>query len=85
VDSVTQKPIFRPLIGMDKTEIIEQSINIGTYSISILPDQDCCTLFVPKHPVTRSNEGQIQPIEADLDVERLVALAMGNLEIKDYD
>ena len=85
VDSVTEKPIFRPLIGMDKTEIIQQAINIGTYPISILPDQDCCTLFVPKHPVTRSNEAQIKPIEADLDVESLVHLAMNNLEIRDYD
>lgn len=52
-NSVVQIPVFRPLIGMDKQEIMEKAMKIGTYETSILPYEDCCTVFVPKHPVTR--------------------------------
>jgi tRNA uracil 4-sulfurtransferase len=65
-------PVLRPLIGTDKEEIIREARAIGTYEISIEPDQDCCTLFVPKHPETRADAGSIQAAEARLDVARLV-------------
>lgn len=85
VDSVASRPVFRPLIGMDKTEIIAQAEKTGTFPISILPDQDCCTLFVPKHPVTRSTEAEVAPLEAALDVEALVEMAVNAVEVRDFD
>jgi len=66
-------PILRPLIGTDKQEIIREAKAIGTYEISIEPDQDCCTLFVPRHPDTRASAEAIAEAEARLDVPRLVA------------
>lgn len=74
--AVAEVPIFRPLIGDDKEDIIRLAREIGTYEISILPDQDCCTLFVPKHPETGANRNQIAKAEALLEVERLVAAAL---------
>lgn len=70
-------PILRPLIGMDKEEIIREARAIGTYDISIEPDQDCCTLFVPPHPETRASVAAVVRAEARLDVERLVAAGAG--------
>jgi thiamine biosynthesis protein ThiI len=65
-------PILRPLIGMDKEEIIREAKAIGTYEISIEPDQDCCTLFVPQHPETRTSVEAVARAEARLEVARLV-------------
>jgi len=69
---VVGMPILRPLIGTDKEEIIREARAIGTYEISIEPDQDCCTLFVPKHPETRASREAVEAAEARLDVARLV-------------
>jgi thiamine biosynthesis protein ThiI len=66
-------PLLRPLVGSDKEEIIREARAIGTYEISIEPDQDCCTLFVPKHPETRAGAAAVAAAEAGLDVDRLVA------------
>jgi thiamine biosynthesis protein ThiI len=66
-------PILRPLIGMDKEEIIREAKAIGTYEISIEPDEDCCTLFVPRHPETRAGPAALVSAESRLDVARLVA------------
>ena len=52
-------PVLRPLIGMDKDEITAEAQRLGTYPISIIPDQDCCTLFTPRHPVTRARRGDV--------------------------
>jgi thiamine biosynthesis protein ThiI len=65
-------PIFRPLIGDDKEEIMRVARLLGTYDISIQPDQDCCSLFVPRHPETMSSLEQAQRAEHELDVARLV-------------
>jgi thiamine biosynthesis protein ThiI len=73
---VVGMPILRPLIGTDKEEIIREARAIGTYEISIEPDQDCCTLFVPKHPETRADAGAILAAEGRLDVGRLVEVGM---------
>ena len=64
--------VLRPLVGMDKAEIIAQAERIGTFPISILPDQDCCTLFVPRHPTTHATEAEVAAAEAQLDVAALV-------------
>ena len=73
IDEVAAMPILRPLIGMDKLEITEEGRGLGTFEISIEPDADCCTLFVPSHPATRMSEDEILTVEARLDVPGLVA------------
>ena len=71
-DAVSTIPVFRPLIGMDKQEIIEISEKIGTFATSILPYEDCCTVFTPKHPRTRPTLEMIEEAEKALDIEELV-------------
>jgi thiamine biosynthesis protein ThiI len=73
-------PILRPLIGMDKQEITTQAERLGTYPISIQPDQDCCQLFVPRHPATRMSVEDAIAAEAAVDVERLTAVAVAGIE-----
>ena len=72
-------PVLRPLIGMDKGEIIDQAIRIGTYDISIIPDQDCCQLFIPRTPAVRTIIREIERVEKKLDVERLISMALNNV------
>ena len=76
VDEVATLPVLRPLIGMDKLEITREAERLGTFEISIEPDADCCTLFVPPHPATRVSAEEIAAAEARLDVERLVAMGV---------
>ena len=73
IGEVAELPLLRPLIGMDKIEITEQARALGTYEISIEPDADCCTLFVPKHPDTRMSREEVARVESRLDLERLIA------------
>jgi len=72
IDEVAALPILRPLIGMDKLEIVADARRLGTFEISIEPDQDCCTLFVPAHPATRLGADEVAALETRLDVGRLV-------------
>jgi thiamine biosynthesis protein ThiI len=72
IDAVAAGPILRPLIGMDKLEITAEAQRLATFEISIEPDADCCTLFVPKHPATRMRVAEAEAAEARLDVARLV-------------
>lgn len=74
-------PVFRPLIGMDKTEIMDVARNIDTYDTSILPYEDCCTIFLPKNPVIRPKLETVLKAEAKLDVETLIASCIENQEI----
>jgi tRNA uracil 4-sulfurtransferase len=74
-------PILRPLIGDDKLEIVGVARRIGTYDISIQPDQDCCSLFVPKHPATKSDIREIEAAEARLQVDEVMNLALQSSEI----
>jgi tRNA uracil 4-sulfurtransferase len=73
IDEAAGIPILRPLIGMDKLEITDQARRLGTFEISIEPDADCCTLFVPKHPATRMSEHEVSTVESRLEIPRLVA------------
>ena len=73
IDAAASLPILRPLIGMDKIEITAQAQALGTFEISIEPDADCCTLFVPRHPGTRIGLEEAAAVEHRLDVEALVA------------
>ena len=82
--SVTM-PVFRPLIAMDKTEIIEIAQKIGTFETSILPEEDCCTVFSPKKPVTKPKLDRIEKSESALDVEGLIQDAINNIEVEDIE
>ena len=73
--------VLRPLCGFEKNEIIARSKAMGAYDISILPYEDCCTVFLPKHPVTKPKLSDVEAEEAKLDVEALVDEALGTLEI----
>ena len=82
-DAAQDLPILRPLIGMDKTEIIETSRHIGTYETSILPYEDCCTIFVAKHPVTKPNLKRIEMSETKLSekIDEMVKTAIETREV----
>lgn len=79
-NSVVTIPVFRPLIGFDKDEIIEISQKIGAFETSILPYEDCCTVFLPKKPVTKPRLSAVEKVESALDVDRLVENALNNIE-----
>ena len=74
-------PVLSPLIGMDKQEIIEESRRINTFDISIIPDEDCCSLFVPKHPATRSTPEEMVYLESKLSVDDIVEAALEAIEV----
>ena len=80
-DSVVSMPVFRPLIGMDKIEIMDRAQEIGTYEKSIEPYEDCCTVFLPKHPATKPRLEKILESESRLDIETLVNNAIASQEI----
>ncbi len=74
-------PILRPLVGMDKNEIIVEARKLGTFETSILPDEDCCTLFTPPHPETHARQKEVDESEARLDVDRMVNDAIAQTEV----
>ncbi len=80
IEAIADIPILRPLIGEDKSEIIEKAQRIGTFDVSTRPHQDCCSLFVPKHPATRASLTDLADAESGLDIEALVEEALNNLE-----
>ncbi|WFE13192.1 tRNA 4-thiouridine(8) synthase ThiI [Bacillus atrophaeus] len=80
INAVTSTPILRPLIGMDKTEIIEKSREIGTYDTSIQPFEDCCTIFTPPSPKTRPKKEKIEHFESFVDFEPLIQEAVEQIE-----
>ena len=77
---VHELPILRPLVGFDKTEFVERAREIGTFETSILPYEDCCTVFLPKHPLIRPDLAKVAEQEKKLDVEALVAEALASEE-----
>lgn len=81
-DAVVGMPVFRPLIGLDKDEIIKVSRKIDTFDISIEPYEDCCTVFTPKHPKTKPQISVLENAEKALDVEALIDRAIENTTIK---
>jgi thiamine biosynthesis protein ThiI len=85
VSSVAALPIFRPLIGFDKEEITAEAIAIGSYPISIIPDQDCCTLFTPRNPLTRARLAHVEAAETALPIEALVDRAVADAVVEDFN
>ena len=79
-DEVCTMPVLRPLIGMDKEEIIAISKKIDAFETSILPYEDCCTVFTPKHPHTKPKPGQCEAAEKGLDIEPLIERAIAGIE-----
>ena len=75
INGVVDMPVLRPLVGLDKDEIILEAQRLGTYPISIIPDQDCCTLFTPRHPATRARAHEVAAAEEALPIEEIVRQA----------
>lgn len=84
IEAAATMPVFRPLIGMDKEEITAEAIRLGTYPISIVPDEDCCTLFTPRHPVTRARLDDVEKAEAAVPIADMVAQAAGQAEVRQF-
>lgn len=84
VEEAAQLPILRPLIGMDKIEITEQAQRIGTFETSIEPDQDCCKLFVPPHPSTKTSLDHIRKVERGLEIDTLVKQGLERVELAEF-
>jgi thiamine biosynthesis protein ThiI len=84
IGEVAALPLFRPLIGMDKDEITAEAQRLGTYPISIIPDQDCCTLFTPRHPATRARRDDVDRAEANLPIDEIVAQAADAAAVEHY-
>jgi thiamine biosynthesis protein ThiI len=84
INSVVTMPVLRPLIGMDKDEIVAEAERLGSYPISIIPDQDCCTLFTPRHPATRARAIDVERAEASLNIEEIVERAVTAAEVEDF-
>ena len=78
--AVVDLPIFMPLVGMDKEDIVSIARKIGTLDTSILPYEDCCTVFTPKHPKTKPTLSQVLNAEKDLDREALIEEALATVE-----
>ncbi len=85
IDEAATMPILRPLIGMDKLEITGEARRLGTFDISIEPDADCCTLFVPKHPATRMSEHEVGAVEARLEIPRLVTAGCDGASVEAFE
>lgn len=84
IATVTDLPVLRPLVGMDKEEIVAQAERIGSFEISIVPDQDCCQLFTPKHPATRATLEAVEEAERRLPIEELVTRAAEEAEQEQF-
>ena len=84
VEAAAELPLLRPLIGMDKIEITEQAQQIGSFTTSIEPDQDCCKLFVPLHPSTRTKPDDILRIERGLEISTFVKQGVEKAELSTF-
>lgn len=84
-DAVCRMPVFRPLVGMDKTEIIEIARKIDTFDISTLPYEDCCTVFTPRHPKVRPSLADVEKAQNSFDFEPLIQKAVENTEMKTFN
>jgi thiamine biosynthesis protein ThiI len=85
IEEAVGMPVLRPLIGCDKEEIVQQARALETYDISVIPDQDCCRLFIPQHPATVSRLEEVQAVEAGLEIERLVQKGLDRMEVRTFE
>ncbi len=84
IGASTTMEILRPLIGMDKDEIVASAERLGTFPISIIPDQDCCQLFTPRHPATRVGLAEIEEVEHRLPLEEMIGRAVAATSVEDF-
>jgi thiamine biosynthesis protein ThiI len=84
IAEATTLEVLRPLVGMDKDEITREAERIGTFPISIIPDQDCCTLFTPRHPATRARATDVARAEQALAIEEMVSAAVASVAVEDF-
>jgi len=84
IDTVTSMPVLRPLVGMDKEEITAEAVRLGTYPVSIIPDQDCCTLFTPKHPATKAKRHDVERAEEGLPIDEIVQQAVSAAVVEHF-
>lgn len=84
IEKASALPILRPLVGMDKQEIIDQAKRIGTFETSTIPDQDCCQLFIPRHPATKARLTDVEEAESRLDLPALVELGAEKAEVEEF-
>jgi thiamine biosynthesis protein ThiI len=84
INRVVTMPVLRPLVGMDKDEITAEAQRLGTFPISIIPDQDCCTLFTPRHPATKARRFDVERAEASLPIEEIVNRAVAAATIEEF-
>ena len=84
IAAATTMEVFRPLIGMDKDEIVASAKQLGTFPISIIPDQDCCQLFTPRHPATRVGRDEIEQAERVLPLDEMVDAAIAAASVEDF-
>jgi thiamine biosynthesis protein ThiI len=84
IDRVVSMPVLRPLVALDKDEITAEAQRLGTYPISIIPDQDCCTLFTPKHPATKARPADLERAEATLPIDDIVREAAASAVVEDF-
>ncbi len=84
IADATSMEVLRPLVGMDKDEIMAEADRLGTFRISIIPDQDCCQLFTPRHPATRARLPDVAAAEANLPIDELIGAAVAAVEIEDF-
>ena len=85
INSVVTMPVLRPLVAMDKDEITAEAQRLGTYPISVIPDQDCCTLFTPRHPATKARRSDIERAEAALAIDEIVRQAVEAAAVEDFE
>lgn len=85
IEEAVGMPVLRPLVGSDKEEIVQQARELRTYETSIIPDQDCCRLFVPQHPATISTLEEVRAAEANLNIEKLVQMGLDQVEIQAFE
>jgi thiamine biosynthesis protein ThiI len=84
IASAAALPVLRPLIGMDKEEITAEAERLGTYRVSVIPDEDCCTLFTPRHPATRARLREVEAAEATLPIDDLVGTAVSTAVVERF-
>jgi len=84
INDVVRMPVLRPLLGLDKDEITAEAQRLGTFEISIIPDQDCCTLFTPRHPATKSRRREVERAEAGLPITDIVTEAVNAASIEEF-
>jgi thiamine biosynthesis protein ThiI len=84
IDEAATMPILRPLVGFDKEEITLEAQRLGTYGISVVPDEDCCRLFTPQYPATRASLAAVQAAEAELDIDALIGAAIDGAVVEEF-